>query len=139
MITWKVDRSLLKEPFASNVDALLSADPADWIVTSGYRSPDEQTALYAEGRDNQGNIVTPSAVVTNAKAGQSAHNAGLAVDVTLVKDGKDDWDVRDPDWQRMIAAVRAAPDLHSGADFPTPDTDHIEAYRWKAIRNAQSA
>ncbi|MDA7028670.1 M15 family metallopeptidase, partial [Bacillus sp. CLL-7-23] len=52
-------------------------------MTSGYRSFAEQNKLYAKGRTASGKIVT------NAKAGQSNHNYGLAVDyVLLSSDGK---------------------------------------------------
>lgn len=76
-------------PFANAVQYLsawceyygLSAE-----IVSGYRSMQEQTALYAKGR-------TPSEIthqipkhgqggaVTDAPPGRSAHNYGLAVDV----------------------------------------------------------
>lgn len=46
------------------------------MVTEGYRSGARQDQLYAQGRTRPGEIVT------NAKAGQSAHNYGLAVDIT---------------------------------------------------------
>ncbi|WP_309244896.1 M15 family metallopeptidase [Bacillus sp. WMMC1349] len=46
-------------------------------MTSGYRSFAEQNKLYAKGRTASGKIVT------NAKAGQSNHNYGLAVDYVL--------------------------------------------------------
>jgi len=45
------------------------------LVVSGLRTSSEQEALYAQGR------TTPGHIVTNAKAGESMHNYGLAVDV----------------------------------------------------------
>lgn len=51
------------------------------------RTFQEQAALYAQGRtkfyDSLGNKLK---IVTNAKAGQSLHNYGLAVDIALIKD-----------------------------------------------------
>jgi peptidoglycan L-alanyl-D-glutamate endopeptidase CwlK len=44
-------------------------------LTDGFRSFEEQDALYSKGRTTAGNIVT------NAKGGQSYHNYGLAFDV----------------------------------------------------------
>lgn len=44
-------------------------------VFESYRSPLRQELLYAQGRGEPGNIVT------NARAWQSAHNYGLAIDV----------------------------------------------------------
>lgn len=48
--------------------------------TFTYRSFAEQQALYEQGRTKPGRIVT------NAKAGQSLHNYGLAVDIALLID-----------------------------------------------------
>ncbi len=57
-------------------------------VTQGL----EQDALYAQGRTK------PGKKVTNAKAGQSIHNYGFAVDICLIIDGKDaSWDTK-KDW-----------------------------------------
>jgi peptidoglycan L-alanyl-D-glutamate endopeptidase CwlK len=47
-------------------------------VTYGLRTWEEQNALYQIGRTTPGNIVT------NAKAGQSYHNYGLAVDFCIL-------------------------------------------------------
>ena len=61
-------------------------------ITSGYRSVDEQNALYAQGRTKPGNIVT------KAKGGQSNHNFGLAFDVVEIKNGVALWD---NDWNKI--------------------------------------
>jgi peptidoglycan L-alanyl-D-glutamate endopeptidase CwlK len=45
-------------------------------ITFTYRSPATQDALYAQGRTKPGRIVT------NARAGSSFHNYGLAYDAT---------------------------------------------------------
>jgi peptidoglycan L-alanyl-D-glutamate endopeptidase CwlK len=72
--------------------------------THTFRSFDEQNDLYAKGRSVKGQIVT------NAKGGQSYHNYGLAIDITLIKDGKVVWDRgtdfdRDgqKDWMEVVA------------------------------------
>ena len=46
-------------------------------IISGLRSYAEQDALYAQGRTEPGNVVT------NARAGHSNHNFGIAFDVGL--------------------------------------------------------
>src|SRR5690625_2432940 len=52
-------------------------------ISEGYRSNKRQNELYAQGRTKPGNIVT------NARAGQSWHNYGIAVDFFLTSnDGK---------------------------------------------------
>lgn len=132
-IEWRADRSQVQEPFATHVNDLLDADPAEWIVVEGFRSAAQQDIDYAKGRDEDGNVIDKLKVITHAKGGQSPHNVGLAVDVALVVGHVTVWRYEDPNWQRMIAAVRASPNLHSGADFPDPDEDHIEASRWKTL------
>lgn len=61
-------------------------------ISEGLRTDIEQSALYAKGRTK------PGKKVTNAKAGQSVHNYGFAVDIVLIIDGKTaSWDVK-KDW-----------------------------------------
>ena len=61
-------------------------------VTQGLRTFAEQDALYQQGRTKSGKKVT------NAKAGQSIHNYGFAVDICLIIDGKTaSWDTT-KDW-----------------------------------------
>lgn len=50
-------------------------------IVEGYRSLERQTELYNQGRE------TPGAIVTNAKAGESFHNYGVAVDIIFRKEG----------------------------------------------------
>ena len=55
------------------------------MLTSGYRSSEEQDRLYATGRTKPGKIVT------NARGGYSWHNFGLAADYAFVINGKVTW------------------------------------------------
>ena len=72
-------------------DAVLTGK-AKIRITQGLRTFDEQAQLYAIGRTKAGKKVT------NAKAGQSIHNYGLAVDMCLIIDGKTaSWDTA-KDW-----------------------------------------
>ncbi|AIF42333.1 M15 family metallopeptidase [Virgibacillus sp. SK37] len=60
----------------------------DIVITAGVRSKEEQNQLYKQGRSKEGNIVT------HAKAGESYHNYGLAVDYALRnKKGEIRWDM----------------------------------------------
>ena len=64
------------------------------LVVSGLRTAPEQNALYAQGRNG-----APGHIVTNAKAGYSTHNYGLAVDVVPYLSGKSgqlNWDSNTP-------------------------------------------
>ena len=132
-VTWRADRSQVAEPFATNVTTCLAGVESDaaCVITCGARDPAVEAAGYAawEADHAQPKFTDPA---------NSAHCCvpALAVDFTLVKDGKDDWDSSDPDWQAIIAAVRASPDLHPGADFG--DDDHIEAVGWRRIRDASA-
>ncbi len=75
----RVDTTKLYPRFANALIWLLedafSIGVSLWCI-SGYRSYAEQSILHSQGRTMPGNIVT------NAKAGQSAHNFGIAADVS---------------------------------------------------------
>lgn len=60
-------------------------------MVEGYRPSSEQDALYAKGRDANGNVVDKAAVVTYARGGQSYHNYGLAIDVAVTSNGATDF------------------------------------------------
>lgn len=55
--------------------------------TDGFRSFEEQEALFAQGRTTAGNIVT------NARGGESYHNYGLAVDYAIEAGPNVIWDL----------------------------------------------
>ncbi|WP_031547453.1 M15 family metallopeptidase [Salinicoccus luteus] len=55
--------------------------------TDGFRSFEEQDALYTQGRTE------PRYIVTNAKGGQSYHNYGLAVDYAIEVGPHVIWDI----------------------------------------------
>jgi peptidoglycan LD-endopeptidase CwlK len=58
------------------------------VITDDFRSFHEQDKLYAKGRSGTGTIVT------HAKAGESFHNFGLAVDFALTTpEGEVLWDL----------------------------------------------
>lgn len=76
----RIDTDLLYAPFLAKLQALLDdamgQGHAFWVV-EGYRSYTRSEELYAQGRSKQG------PVVTRARAGQSAHNFGIAADLVL--------------------------------------------------------
>jgi peptidoglycan L-alanyl-D-glutamate endopeptidase CwlK len=70
----------------------------DLLVTSTYRSNEEQAALYAQGRTK------PGAIVTNARPGDSYHNWRCAFDVVPLRNGKPVWGTTGPDgdlWRKI--------------------------------------
>ena len=88
-------------------------------VTSAFRTFAEQEAEYAKGR------TAPGSIVTNAKAGQSYHNYGLAVDVVEMLNGITPlWN--NPNWNK-IAAVFKKYGFEWGGDFTSiKDKPHFQ-------------
>ena len=106
-------------------------------ITSGYRSNAEQTRLYNQGR------TTPGSIVTNAKAGQSIHNYGLAIDYALMNDkGVIHWDInRDlnsnqvRDWFE-VAAIGKKLGFQWGGDWKSfRDYPHLDMQRGMSLSN----
>lgn len=125
-LLWRtVDPDKLHPQFRADVEQLLGSSAYSWTVLYGYRSNEEQAALWAKYQAG-GALAAPP--------GRSAHNYGLAVDV--VPDGspapglQPDFDTKHPAWIWLFDAVFHHPRLHSGRSFR--DADHIEAVNWKA-------
>jgi peptidoglycan L-alanyl-D-glutamate endopeptidase CwlK len=83
-----------------------------YTATLGYRTYAVQDALYAEGRN------APGAIVTNARGGESAHNFGLAVDFYA-----GDWDPASYDLLGTMVKLRG---LVWGGDWRKPDRPHVQ-------------
>lgn len=106
-------------------------------ISQTYRSDAEQDADYAQGR------TTPGKIITNAKAGQSAHNCTLAdgtpaaqaFDFMIYNDDETtlDWNPQDAKWQKAIAiginlGLISGSSWHSIKDYP-----HFEMPNWQTI------
>ena len=129
---WDVPRAPLVPEFANAVDTI----PGDWAVTYGFRTKDEQNALYAKGRDSTGKIIDQSKVVTYAPYPRSAHCWGMAVDLARVDaEGTRRWDYGHPAWKDLQAFVDASPSMHGGWQFPDPDNDHVQSVQWYKWRS----
>ncbi|UNK19706.1 M15 family metallopeptidase [Paenibacillus sp. N3/727] len=98
------------------------------IITDGYRSGEEQNRLYKQGRSTEGDIVT------NAQAGESMHNYGLAIDFALqLKDGSVIWDMEydgngngKSDWMEVVAIAKDL-GFQWGGDWTNfPDYPHLQ-------------
>lgn len=90
------------KPLAEQFLATAKMRGIDALITCTSRSDEEQDALYAQGRTMKGHIVT------NARAGQSAHNfrmndipASRAFDCVPLIAGKPMWDAEHPAWQTL--------------------------------------
>ena len=126
------DLNLLNSDFRPQVDKFLAAVKArgiDMIVTCTYRDGDEQDALYAQGR------TTPGHIVTNAKAGQSAHNYGCAIDVVPIVNGKCCWDDKADVWQQIGQIGQSCGMVWYGAPGAAfPETPHFQLTNWEKFR-----
>ena len=104
----------LHPPVRERVQRFIDAcrdEGIDLLVTSTYRDHESQNALYAQGRTKPGKIVT------NAKGGQSFHNHRCAVDVVPLVNGKPNWNVKDPVWQKLGELGKQA-GLEWAGDWP---------------------
>lgn len=103
---------------AQQLVKLAEAQDIEILVTSTLRTFEEQADLFAIGRTKPGDIVT------NAKAGESWHNFGLAFDVVPLVNGKAVWD--NPFWNRIGELGKQA-GLVWGGDFKSfKDKPHFE-------------
>lgn len=109
----------------------------------------EQAAIFAQGRTVKGTIVT------NARAGQSIHNYGLAFDFVLLYDldnngtfEKVSWDTLldydkngSADWQQVVQPFKKL-GYSWGGDFKSiSDSPHIEktfGLTWRAMLSKHS-
>lgn len=116
-LTRRVDLTLLYPPFRDRyLETLVACHErgTDYHAISGFRSWDEQNALWAQGREKKdhGWVVTnPAKLVTKARAGASAHNYGIAVDSCCDADRdraglQPDWNL--PDYETLAQEAKRA-------------------------------
>lgn len=95
------------------------------LVYCTFRSLEEQERLYQQGR------ITPGAIVTNAKPGQSAHNYGLALDFVPLVGGKPDWSGKHPDWEACIL-IAESHGLESASRWTRfREKPHLQMPNWR--------
>ena len=97
------------------------------LVYCGYRSNEDQEKLYKQGRSVKGNKVT------NARAGQSFHNYGRAIDFVPVKNGESSWD----DTASYIKAQRIGKEF--GLRPISWELPHLEDGSFKNWRDLQAS
>jgi hypothetical protein len=127
VIEWgHVDPDDLDHWFREAAEKRLGPLPELWLVTDGYRSLEEQGALYAKYKAGNPKASPP---------GLSPTTTGSRLNIALDVDGKIggavSWDTHEYAEQggRFWAAIDASPELHSGRWFK--DADHIEAVHWQ--------
>lgn len=125
LLLTRIDLDALYPPFVDKLIQLVGNcqdKGAHYYAVSGLRTYSEQTKLYEQGRSR------PGPKVTNAQAGESAHNFGLAVD--FVRDGVVDRRGLQPDWApesyTTLGVEAAALGLEWGGHFKNFDGPHIQ-------------
>lgn len=110
---------------------LCTAYGVDLLIYCTLRSNEEQDVLYAMGRTKPGRIVT------NARAGESAHNPDFnnkaaAYDCCPLVHGKPMWDAKHPTWQIVGKAGEEAGLTWSGRwTGKLRETAHFQNPNWK--------
>ncbi|WP_185144389.1 MULTISPECIES: RHS repeat-associated core domain-containing protein [Chryseobacterium] len=97
-------------------------------VAQGFRTYEEQNALYAQGRTTKGSIVT------KARGGQSNHNFGLAFDIVGVTNGNMDYNL---DW-KSLSEIGKSNGLDWGGDWKFKDMPHFENMFGKSLQELRS-
>ena len=87
--------------------------------------------LYEQGRTKPGKIVT------NAKAGESAHNWGLAFDGAPLLGGKIDWDPENPIWTRYGQVATESGLEWAGNWVSFKEYPHIQLPNWEQFKPKQ--
>ncbi|XID96233.1 M15 family metallopeptidase [Paenibacillaceae bacterium WGS1546] len=116
---------------AMNMDRLIADSAKIGIgirITDGFRSVEEQDALYRQGRTADGPIVT------QVKGGQSYHNYGLAIDFALeLPDGQVIWDLDydgngngTSDWMEVVEIAKKLGFSWGGDWEGFPDYPHLQ-------------
>lgn len=99
------------------------------LIYCTRRSFEDQDQLYALGRTAKGHIVT------NAKAGQSAHNYGLAFDGAPCIGGKPLFaePLDGPHWQKY-GSIGKSCGMEWGGDFKSfAEGPHFQMPNWKQV------
>jgi peptidoglycan L-alanyl-D-glutamate endopeptidase CwlK len=118
--------------FRPYVDAFVAACAAqsfDVLIYCTYRSNEEQDTLYAQGRTVLGHIVT------NARAGQSAHNYRLAFDGCPMLGGKPMWNesLAGPNWQ-LYGKIAVDSGMEWGGNWAGfVEGPHCQMVNWKTV------
>lgn len=101
------------------------------LVTCTYRSHEEQTAIFAQGREQlqvvntlreyaglTGITENANKIITRAKAGLSYHEYRCAFDVVPMEAGKPIWDDKHPAWIK-IGTIGKSCGLEWAGDWKT--------------------
>ena len=113
------------QPLATQFIADCKSAGYDVIIVQTLRTFAEQDALYAQGRNDQGQVVNWRKVVTHARGGYSWHNYGRAFDAVPLKPGDPTvvwWDAPQSVWSQL-GAIGENLGLTWGGRWAEPKTD----------------
>ena len=102
-----------------DIQKALNSEGIPFKIFEGFRSPEKQAQLYAQGR------TTPGSKVTHAPPWSTLHNYGLAVDFVLFIDDSWTWDtsgLKAEYWKRLQEVA-----LEKGLRLGYVDLPHVEA------------
>lgn len=104
-------------------------------ITAVHRTDKEQNDLYSKGRTTKGQKVT------NAKAGESIHNYGLAFDIVILRDLDNNgtfesvsWDI-DKYWLRVAEFFKSKGFVWGGDWKSFKDYPHFELSKGRTWRD----
>lgn len=108
-------------------------------IVQGFRTIEEQNALYSQGR------TLPGKIITNAKGGDSWHNYGLAIDFCLLRSGNEiSWNREEDadhdgqkDWHEVVDLFIAKGFEWGGNWTSFPDYPHFQKTMGLTIRKAK--
>lgn len=98
-------------------------------ITETLRSFQRSNDLYALGRTKPGKIVT------NAAAGQSYHNYGMAIDFVNLVNGSPKWEV-DENWMKVVECFKEEGFVWGGDFKSLKDYPHFEmtfGHHWREL------
>lgn len=130
--------ALLHPKVRASFQAFIEASEEKYNITirivQGLRTFAEQDAIYQQGR------TTPGKIVSNAPAGSSYHNYGLAVDIVPLNGHTMDWDYDFGKWAPIAAQYK----ITWGGNFPGTfkDYDHFEnkcGLNWRDLLKKRQA
>lgn len=130
----RVNWDLIYPPLVERIFDVVAACQArgsDYWAVNGFRSPEEQLALYAKGRNAAGAVTEPKKVVTKVKFGY--HNLGLAVD--FCRDGDIEKPALQPDYDvrhyALLAEEAESHGLEPGFRWKWQDAPHVQLALYK--------
>ena len=154
MSTVDADLDSLADPFRARAErlvAMLAREGLPFRVFETRRKFSRSQEIFMKGRVyKDGVICKVGPTVSNARAGESPHNWGCAVDCVLIPKEHPFWEGEEPAtgpwddgranplvklaWERYGRCARAC-DLSWGGDWVSfSDLPHVELRTWKTLR-----